>query len=92
MNTINYIQKLGFVINKEVFIINDCLDKGVLDSHISLKFPKNTDQLNKFKLKKDEYQVQQKLKYISICNNHRTIITNVLLLINIVCLCIPTSI
>lgn len=61
----------------------------MLDSHVSVKFPKNTDQLYKFKLKKDDYQVQQKLIYNSICNNPRTIITNVLLLRNIVCLCIP---
>lgn len=81
INTINYLQKVEYIINKDVInTITDCLQDGSLESYLYLNYHPRTDQLSNLKAEKDYYKIGQILKYNSICYNNRSILTNALIL------------
>lgn len=80
VNTINYMQKVEYVINSEVLnIITDCLQDGLLNDHVFINYHPLTNQLSKLKQNNDYYTVNQIIQYNSLCYNNRSIIQNALI-------------
>lgn len=80
VNTINYMQKVEYIINTEVLnIITDCLQEGVMKDLVITNYHPLTNQLTKLKQNNDYFTVNQIIQYNSLCYNNRSIIQNALI-------------
>lgn len=84
INTINYLQGVEYMINKDVLnIITERIGSGVLKNIVDIDFHPLTNKMSKIKKDGDDVLLKEILRYNSVSFVNRQILSNAILLKNV---------